>query len=428
METKVTNIRNSEKSIEIKIPYSEIEEDENAVYEEYRREAKIEGFRKGKAPLSMIKKMFGKTIEGYLIEKLINKYYRETIEKENIKPVSEAKVQNVTYNKDEGLSFIAVIEVEPSFELAVLDDMKVQRETKKITENEINNETEGLRYEFGTKEKFEGEAQIGHYLLVDIQQLDPNTNLPLIGKKRENLYLRIGDNILGKDVEEQLVGIRIGESRVITTNVKQGMIQEGINNKEQENRTVHFLIEVKNIEKIILPDLDDEFAKDVNENLNNLEDLKNYVKEMLEERANFESDKKVRKQIENEIIRRHEFDIPNGMIEYYLNNLLKDIKKESLENVDEEYVKSNYRDLAVRNIKWYWIREKIINENNIKVEDYEIDERIDEIAKRSGISPEKARITFRSKKSKEEIRQEILEDKLFNFLLEKTQIENVNIL
>ena len=428
MENKVTDIRSCEKSIEIKIPYSEIEEEENVVYEEYRREAKIEGFRKGKAPLSMIKKMFGKTVEGYLIEKLINKYYRETIEKENIKPVSEAKIQNVKYNKDEGLSFIAIIEVEPLFELAVLDDMKVQREIKKVTENEINKETERLRYEFGTKEKFEGEAQIGHYLLADIQQLDPNTNLPLIGKKRENLYLRIGDNILGEDVEKQLVGIRIGESRVTTTNVKQGMIKEGINNQNQENRTVHYLFEVKNIEKIILPDLDDEFAKDVGENLNNLDDLKKYVEEILEVNSNFESDKKVRKQIENEIIRRHEFDIPNGMIEYYLNNLLKDIKKESLENVDEEYIKSNYRDLAIRNIKWYWIREKIIKENNIKVVDYEIDERIEQIAKRSGISPEKARITYRSKKLREEIKQGILEDKLFNFLLEKTQIENVNIL
>ena len=428
METKVTDIRSCEKSIEIKVPYSEIKEEENAVYEEYRREAKIEGFRKGKAPLSMIKRMFGKTIEGYLIEKLINKYYRETIERENIKPVSEAKVQNVKYNKDEGLSFIAIIEVEPSFELAVLDDIKVQRETKKITEDEINKETERLRYEFGVKEKFEGEAQIGHYLLLDIQQLDSNTNLPLIGKKRENLYLRIGDNILGKGVEEQLIGIRIGERRVITTNVQQDMIQEGINNQNRGNRTSHFLIEVRNIEKIILPDLDDEFAKDVNENLNNLDDLKKYVKEILKERANFESDKNVRKQIENEILRRHEFDIPNGMIGYYLNNLLKDIKKESLEDVDEEYIKSSYRDLAIRNIKWYWIREKIIRENNIKVEDYEIDERIEEIAKRSGISPERARITYRSKKSREEIKEEILEDKLFSFLLEKTQIENVNIL
>jgi len=428
LETKVTDIRSCEKSIEIKVPYSEIKEEENAVYEEYRREAKIEGFRKGKAPLSMIKRMFGKTIEGYLIEKLINKYYRETIERENIKPVSEAKVQNVKYNKDEGLSFIAIIEVEPSFELAVLDDIKVQRETKKITEDEINKETERLRYEFGVKEKFEGEAQIGHYLLLDIQQLDSNTNLPLIGKKRENLYLRIGDNILGKGVEEQLIGIRIGERRVITTNVQQDMIQEGINNQNRGNRTSHFLIEVRNIEKIILPDLDDEFAKDVNENLNNLDDLKKYVKEILKERANFESDKNVRKQIENEILRRHEFDIPNGMIGYYLNNLLKDIKKESLEDVDEEYIKSSYRDLAIRNIKWYWIREKIIRENNIKVEDYEIDERIEEIAKRSGISPERARITYRSKKSREEIKEEILEDKLFSFLLEKTQIENVNIL
>ena len=279
MENKVTNIRSCEKSIEIKIPYSEIEEEENVVYEEYRREAKIEGFRKGKAPLSMIKKMFGKTVEGYLIEKLINKYYRETIGKENIKPVSEAKIQNVKYNKDEGLSFIAIIEVEPLFELAVLDDMKVQREIKKITENEINNETDRLRYEFGTKEKVEGEAQIGHYLLADIQQLDPNTNLPLIGKKRENLYLRIGDNILGEDIEKQLVGIKIGESSVITTNVKQGMIKEGINNQNQENVTLHYLFEVKNIEKIILPNLNDEFAKDVGENLNNLDDLKKYIED-----------------------------------------------------------------------------------------------------------------------------------------------------
>ncbi|NVM03365.1 MAG: hypothetical protein HWN67_13575, partial [Candidatus Helarchaeota archaeon] len=134
METKVTNIRSCEKSIEIKIPYSEIEEEESAFYEEYHREVKIEGFRKGKAPPSLIKKMFGKTIEGYLIDRLINKYFREVIQKENIKPISEAKVQNVKYNKDEGLSFIAIVEVEPPFELAGLQGIKINKEIKKITE------------------------------------------------------------------------------------------------------------------------------------------------------------------------------------------------------------------------------------------------------------------------------------------------------
>ena len=284
-----------------------------------------------------------------------------------------------------------------------------------------------MRFEFGTKERVEDKSEDGHFLLVDIQQVDPRTDVPLVGKKWENRYFRIGGNAFGENSDQQLVGIRIGERRIITREVQQGMIQGGISNQNQQNRTERFLIEVKNIEKIILPDLDDEFAKDVNENLHNLEDLKKYVKEILEEQANFESSEKMRKQIENEIIRRHEFDVPDGMIGNYLNHLLKDIKKESYESVDEEYIKSNYRNLAIRNIKWYWIKEKIIEKNNFKVEDHEIDERIDEIAKRNRISPERARIAFRSKQSREKIKNEILDDKLFNFLLEKAEIENVNI-
>ena len=183
MEVKVTDIKNCEKSLEIKVPYSETADEEKAAFEEYRKEVKIEGFRKGKAPIPLIKKMFGNKIENYLIDKLVNKHYLQAIKKENIAPLSEAKLNSVKYNKEEGLNFITIVEVEPVFELGEFDGIKVRKEIKKITDKEIDEEIERLRYQFGTKEKVEGEAKSGHFLLVDIQQVDQTTKIPLVGKK-----------------------------------------------------------------------------------------------------------------------------------------------------------------------------------------------------------------------------------------------------
>ncbi len=439
MEINITNISNCEKNIEITVPYSETEEEEQNIYQEYQKNAKVEGFRKGKVPIALIKKMFGKTIEGYLIDKLVDKYYNEAITKENIKPVGEAKVQDVKYNENEGLHFVATIETEPTFELAEIDDIKLQKKLKKITKEEIDEEIEKLRHQFGTKEKIEDGAQIGHYILADVQMIDPQTHVPLIGKRWDDRYFILGHNAFGGENAQQLIGARIGENRIVTTEIQQGLglVQQAItqqgmvqNNPQAQsarNNVESFLINIKNIEKINLPELDDEFAKDVNENFKTLEDLKEHINRVLEAKAKFESNEDLKKQVENEIIRRHEFDVPNIMIENYINQTIKDMKKENIENIDEEYIKSNFRDTAIKNIKWYWIREKLIEKNTLKVEEEEIEKRIDEIAKINNIKPEKARITLRSKQSREKLKEQILDDKLYDFILEKAQIEEVTI-
>lgn len=437
MEINVTNISNCEKSIEITAPYSETEKEEQNIYQEYQKNAKVEGFRKGKVPIALIKKMFGKTIEEYLIDKLVNKYYNEAITKETIKPIGEAKVQDVKYNENEGLHFIATIETEPTFELAEIDGIKLQKKLKNITKEEIDEEMEKLRHQFGTKEKVEDGAQIGHYILADVQMIDPQTHVPLIGKRWDDRYFILGHNALSGENAQQLIGARIGENRIVTTEIQQGLIQQAItqpgmvqNNPQTQsarNNTESFLINIKNIERINLPELDDEFAKDVGENFKTLEDLNEHIKKVLEVRAKFESNEDLKKQVENEIIRRHEFNVPNIMIENYINQTIKDLKKGNIEKIDEEYIKSNFRDTAIRNIKWYWIREKLIEKNTLKVEEEEIEKRIDEIAKINNVTPEKARITFRSKQSREKLKEQILDDKLYDFLLEKAQIEDITI-
>lgn len=306
MEIKVTDIKSCEKSLEVKVQYSETIDEEKSVLEDYRKEAKIGGFRKGKAPVSLVKKMFGKKIEDYLVDKLINKYYREAIKEENISPISEAKISSVKYNKDEGLVFIAIIEVEPVFEPVELEGIKVRKEIIKITEENINEEIEKLQYQFGTKENIEAEAQTGHFLLVDIQQVDPKTNVPLVGQNWKDRYFRIGDNVFGENTDEQLIGLKTGDKKIIT-----GRIPKGVTEQIEDSYTESLLIDVKSIENIILPDLDDEFAKDVNEKFKNLEDLKNFLKISLEDRAKIKSNQDVRQQLENEIVRRHDFNVPN---------------------------------------------------------------------------------------------------------------------
>ena len=422
MEVKVSDIRSCEKSLEIKVPYSETLDEEKSVLEYYRKEAKVEGFRKGKAPVFLIKKIYGKRIEDLLLDRLINKHYGEAIKKEKVHPINEANITSVKYDKDEGLVFVAVIEVKPVFELAELDGIRVNKEIRNISETEIDVEIERLRYQLGVKENVKDGAEKGHFLLVDIQEVDPKTNLPLIGKSFNDRYFRIGDNVFGDNTDEQLFGLKTGDKKIITRE-----IPKGITEQSEQNKMESFSISVKNIENIILPNLDDEFAKDVNEKFKNMEDLKNHVKNSLKVRAELESNQNVRKLVEIEIVRRHDFDVPNSMMEGILNQMIQNSKKEGIQNVDEEFLRTSYHGEAVKIIKWFWIKERLLKENKVIVEDSEIEERINKYTKIVGIDSEKARAAFRTKQAREKIKEEMVTDKLFNIILKKVKIENINV-
>ena len=421
MEVKVTDIKSCEKSLDIEVPYAEIEEEEKNIYQEYKKEAKIEGFRKGKAPLSLVKQMYGGTIEQALIERLVQKYYSETLQKENISPISEARIQNVQFNKEKGLRFIAIIETAPVFVLADVAGIKIKKEKVNIDDKQVDEEIEKLRYHFGTKEKIEEPAEIGHFILADIQQVDPVTKIPLIGKKHNDQYFRLGDNALGENTDEKLIGIKTSENTIITREIPQGLVTK----QNPENATEHFLVEIKNIENIILPEVDDEFVKDVNDKFKTTEDLKKAVRNQLEVRAKLDSEQKVRQQIEQEVIKHHEFDVPESMVENYIKNLIEEFKKSNVENLDEEYLRTSYNAAAVNTIKWYWIKSKMLEEYNITVEEQDIDNRIKEIAERNNLKEDQIQTLMRSKHSRDKVKEDLMDEKLYASLMEKVNIEEV---
>ena len=171
-----------------------------------------------------------------------------------------------------------------------------------------------------------------------------------------------------------------------------------------------------------LPPLDDELAKDMNEKYQTLEDLKKDIRSSMESRAEQDAQEKMFREIENALISRFNFEVPSNMLEEYIYNLVEQMKKNSKEKVDEEYVKNIYRPEAIRNLKWHFIREKLIKKHGIEAGEEELNARIQGLAELQNMEKDKALVLLKSKKNRDRIQEQIIEEKLRKLLGDSSAI------
>jgi len=403
----------------IEISPDEIAPELNRKYEEYRKKAKIEGFRKGKTPLALIKKIYGKEIEMVTVDELIQQYYSKALEEQDIVPVSKGTVDDVEYEPEKFLRFVALVEVEPSFEIGDISGLKATKEVRKITDENVNQEIERIRFSLATKESVDTPSEVGDFILADIQQIDPSTKIPIIGKKWEERYFKLGDDMLGigEEFEQELVGLKAGETCEI-----EHEYPEDFHDKSLAGQKVLYVVDVKNVEKIDLPPLDDELAKDANVQCETLDELRNLIRTNLEQYVENQAKQNLQRQLEDDLISRYDFDLPPNMVEEYITNIIKHARKESEKPVDEAYLKNLYRPEAVRYLRWHFIRKKLIDEKDLKATENEINARIDELAEQQNMEKEKALLLLKSKKNKERIEEQIIEEKIQDLLNQSAEI------
>jgi len=261
-----------------------------------------------------------------------------------------------------------------------------------------------------------------HYIRADIQQIDAATHAPIIGRKWPDQYFKLGSNGFGEEYEKQLVGVKSGESRKVFRTYP-----ENYEDRSLAGTTERFQVSVKAVESLELPALDDELAKDMNESYKTLDDLKKAIRESMESRAQQEAYDKMFREIENALISRFDFDVPSGMLEEYINNVIEQMKKNSNEKIDEGYVREIYKPEAVRNLKWHFIREKLIQERGIRAGEDEVNARIEELAGLQNMEKVKALMLLKSKKNKARIEEQIVEEKLRKLLEDAAEIKVVEV-
>ena len=387
-------VENTENKNEVKLTFNiEAEKFEEAMKKVYTKTAKyfnIPGFRKGKAPMQLVERQYGSAIfYEDAFNELVPDIYDQAIKDNKIEAVSKPSIDIVQMEKGKELIFTAVVETKPEVELGKYKGIEIKKIEYNTTDKDIEHEL-GHMAERNSRLVSIEDRPVEKGDITTIDFVGSVDGVEFEGVKAEDHVLEIGSNTFIPGFEDQIIGMKIDEVKDIKVKFPDDYFSKDLAGKDAV-----FKVTLHEIKKKELPKIDDEFAKDVSE-FDTLDELKNSIKEKLDT----ENTEKTKYETEEEAIKavcdNTKLDIPNGMIELEIDNMVKDMENRlSYQGLNlnqylqimaktETEIRDNFKEQAERNIKSRLVLEAIVKVENIETTPEEIDEKIKEMAKQYG--------------------------------------------
>jgi len=421
LKTAVTDIGSWKRRVEVEVEAEEVRPYMEEAYRSYQKKVHVEGFRKGRAPLSLVRQRFGERIRAEVSEDLIQTFFQDAIRKEKLAIVSPGTVQEFFFEEDKPLRFTAEVEVEPVVDVTSYKGLKVEKEVVKVTPEDVQRTLDVLRERRAERKPVKGGSELGHIIEGDVQALG-SSGVPIIGQKWENRSFEMGSPPLGDLIQDQLLGVVAGEVR----RFKIVQPEKGPDGKIKD-REDHYSIKVKSIQEKILPELDDNFAKEVGE-FQTVSDLEEDIYNRLEVQRNQEAERLLRNRVADEIVKRNDFEVPPSMVENALKGLWEDYRKRSdKKEVSEDQFRQENRASVVWNIKWHLIWQKIAEVEGIAVTEEEVDEEIGKLKRAFPKEEKKIQALFKDSRERRRLKENLSEEKVMGFLKEHAKIKEVSL-
>lgn len=427
MSSKLEKTKNAnEVKIEITVEAKKFEDAIKKVYFQSAKYFNIPGFRKGKAPIQIVEKYYGKEI---FYEDAFNEVapeaMEEAVKEHNLEVVSRPDIDITQIEKGKDVIFTAVIQTKPEVELGKYKGIEIKKIEYNVTDKDVEDELKHMQEHNSRLVTVEDRAvEKGDTAVIDFEGFVDGKAFD--GGKGENYDLEIGSNTFIPGFEDQVIGMK--KDDVKDVNVK---FPDEYFSKDLAGKDATFKVTLHEIKKKELPKLDDEFAKDVSE-FDTLADLKKDIKEKQEkanaDKAKYETEDAVIKAICNDM----KVDIPSGMIETETENMLKDIENRlsyqglkleqylKMMNKTEEEVKKEYEPQAIDAIKSRLALEAVVKAEKIEATDKEINEKLEEMAKNYGKTADELKD---NENVKNYIKQGIEAEKAVDFLVKNAKMK-----
>ena len=417
MKIKVNKTNEYTRELEINIPWSELESDFNATIKKFSKKVKMPGFRAGKIPRDRLMQQFQANIEAEFMENNFQKYYLMAVQQEELLPVNKAEISDVHFHMNEHFSFKAVFEIEPEMIIPKLkrNSLSVQRTIYIHDEHDIEDAIMQLRKSHATIATVEDGAIEGDYLICTLQKLD-ETGVPIIGKKFEKQYLRVGKGSFTDNQKEKLIGLKPGDSTRVILPVN------------QEGENAEYELTVGNVEREILPEVNEEFLKRINSDLDSLDALTSDVEKKI--KANFEERSRTayERDLFDALIDLASPSFAPSMVENYLANLIEDVKKQNKgEPMDDEKVREHYTPVAERNVKWYSLRNKLIETQDIAASKENVEAEIEKLVERTPQSEKEIRKFYKKPSNRKRVEDDLVEKKILDYLEQFAKVKEVEV-
>ena len=383
-------LKNTEKqehsvvALTIEITKAELEAAKDKAFKKSGKNITVPGFRKGKAPRKMIEKLYG---EGVFFEEAFNILYPEAmemaVEKSGIKPVGRADVDLGDPAEEGGLTIIAKVPVEPEVELGEYKGIEAEKETVKVLQADVKAELNRMAQRFARTETVDRKAKKNDTVDIDFEGFVDGVAFE--GGKAEHHELTLGSGAFIPGFEDQLIGCKAGDEKDVVVT-----FPEEYHAKELAGKEATFKCKVHKVEETILPAIDDEFAKDVSDTCETLDDLKKEITERLKNERQEAADAAFEEKLLDVVLEGMKADIPQAMIESQIDSIIQDFGyRLQMQGMGlEQYLKMTgtemgaframFKAQAERQVKTRLALQKVADQENIAVTEQEI---ADEYAK-----------------------------------------------
>lgn len=397
MRIEVEDLTTVEKILRVEVPREVVDSVIQEVIRDLRKKAKVKGFREGKVPDYLVRKLFREEIEEKSVEKILDKTLYEAIKEAKLEPLLRPKIEELGELK-EGEKFVysVLVEIRPEFELKREDyvGVEVEKEKDEVKEEDVDRLVQEIRYSFSELKKIDEEVPIAErdVVVLKFEAYDENGLIP--GHQAEALFVDVGTGEFNKEIEDALIGRKVKERFSIEVEYP----QDGLN-PLLAGKKVRYDLDIKEVYRRKLEELTDEFLQRLNLGFESIEALRNSIRNRLLEETKRRNESLLKERILDKILEKVKIDVPHRYVEFKLHQLIDQVRQtlerdgfsfESL-NISTDKLRERLRPIAEKQAKEEILLEKIAELENIEIPQEEIDRTVESIAKGLNISVEQAR-------------------------------------
>jgi trigger factor len=412
------------REISVEIPAAEVARETESQIQRYQKSARLPGFRTGHVPASVIKQRFGDGLKNDVIEALVPRYFRREAEKQGLIPVSQPRVTDLHFHDGEPIRFKASFEVLPEIRVEGYKELRAAKPDIAVTGDDVEQALNSVREQHATYTTVEGRTLAeGDFAQAsmdgkpkdskDVKEAAAN---PV---HMDDVLIEIGGKNTVPEFSQNLTGAAAGEERNFEVSYP-----EDISDKRLAGKTFVYTVKVNGIKQKNLPELTDDFAKELGE-FTSLDQVRKQIRENMEAEKRHDAEREAKDKLVADLVKQNDFEVPEALVDSQIDLRLErglralaaqGMKMEDLKKMDLARLRAGQREQAIHDVKSSLLLERVAELEKIEVSDEELNRDIDALAKQSKQTPEAVRARLTEDGGLDRIRMRIRSEKTLDFL------------
>ena len=413
------------KELDLEIPAEEVSKATEKVAKEFARVARVPGFRPGKAPISLIKRRFADDIKGEVLHTLVPEHVEKAVAEQKLTPVSQPQVDKLDFQEGQPLKFHASFEVLPEFSLGNYQNLEIEMPEMAITDDSVTNTLAEMQQRAATFAPVEGRPiQNDDFVQVKLIGTPDGGGEPL---QADSVLCHVGAEETMEPFNENLRGANVGDHKKFDVEYPADYPDPKLAGKK-----FHYAVDVLGIKTKKLPELNDDFAKDVSD-ATSLDELKKKVRDGLEHERDHRQKDLQRERILAELVRLHDFPVPESLVDHQmdvrLERVVRSLAQQGVDpravNVDWVSLRKRQEERARDDVKAELVIDRIASEEKIDVTDEELQHEVEHMASHSGESAEAIHARLTKQGALDRMKAKLRSDKTVDWLAQNARVKTV---